>query len=144
MRGTAQPSRAEAMIGSEISAEGPVLDSAARLAQSIQSSAEWQELVQARGAAAEDERFTRMVARRGELAGLQGNARERGELFDNKLLVELMALEAEIRSHELYIRQQEAWRAVTGLLQGVNERISQELGLDFASSAASRVGGCCG
>ncbi len=144
MKGAVQPSELQGVPGSARSSEASVPGSAAGLARSIQASAEWRELVQARVAAAEDERFARMVARRGELAGLQGNARERGQLFDNKLLVELMALESEIRRHELYIRQQEAWRAVTGLLQEVNERISQELGLDFASSAASRVGGCCG
>lgn len=124
--------------------EARVAEAAATLARAIQDSAAWTELQDARKAAAADERFARMIARQADLAGLQGVARERREEFDGKLLVDLIALQDQIRSHELYARQQESWSAVTALLQQVNEAISHELGFDFASNAAYRRGGCCG
>jgi hypothetical protein len=85
-----------------------------------------------------------MVARQRELAGIQNSTRERGQGLDGESLVEFITLREQIQRDELYVRQQETGSAVVRLLQRINEHISQELGLDFASNAALRRGGCCG
>ena len=110
----------------------------------IQQSPEWREVVSAQKAAEADERFARMVARQSELARRQKSTPGREQGLDGKSLVELITLREEIQRHELFVRQQEAGSALVRLLQRVNEKISQELGLDFASNAAPRRGGCCG
>jgi len=124
--------------------ETAVLEAAAVLAQAIQASAEWRELISAQKAAEADDGFARMAARQKELARIQNNSRSSGQGLDGESLVELITLREHIQRHELTIRQQEAGSAVVGLLQRVNEKISQELGLDFASNAAPRRGRCCG
>ena len=121
-----------------------VLEAATTLAQSIQASAEWRELVRAQKAAEADGRFARMVARQSELGRIQNSARGRGQGLDGKSLVEFIALQDQIQHHELYVHQQEAGSAVLRLLQRVNEEISQELGLDFASNAAPAGVGAAG
>ena len=60
------------------------------------------------------------------------------------MLVELIALRDQTQRNELYDHQQEAWNKLVGLLQRINDKMSQELGLDFASNAAPRRGACCG
>ncbi len=119
-------------------------EAAAVLAQSIKSSAEWREWVDAQKAGEADERFARMAARQHALARIQQSGRGDGQGLDGKSLVELIALGEQLRGHELYLRQQQAGNAVVRLLQRINESISVDLGLDFASSAAPRRGGCCG
>lgn len=132
------------MTATAISSEATVLEAAAVLAQAIHASAEWRELIGAQKAAEADGGFTRMVARQSELAGIQNSAKGHGQGLDGKSLVEFITLRDQIQRHELFVRQQEAGSAVLRLLQSVNEKISQELGLDFASNAAPRRGGCCG
>ncbi len=121
-----------------------VFEAATTLADSMQASAVWREFVSAQEAAKADEQFTWMLVRQNELAAMQNRAQGRGEGLDGKSLVELIALRDRIQKHGLYLRQQEAGSAVLALLQRVNEKISEALGLDFASNAAPRRGGCCG
>lgn len=121
-----------------------VLEAALALAQSIQSSAEWHEFIETQKAAETNPQFVRLVARLAELARLQASARSGGQGLDSKSAVELITLREQLQRHELYLRQQEAGSAVLRLLQRVNEKISEELGIDFASNAAPRRGGCCG
>jgi cell fate (sporulation/competence/biofilm development) regulator YlbF (YheA/YmcA/DUF963 family) len=121
-----------------------VLEAADALAQSIKASVEWRELVNAQKAARTDGRFARMVARQSELAQIQKNAQGHGQALDGNSLVEFVALREQIQPHELSVRQQEAWSALVALLQRINEKLSQQLGFDFASNAAPRGGGCCG
>ncbi len=49
-----------------------------------------------------------------------------------------------LQDDEFYLRQQEAWKKVVELLQSINRKISKMLGIDFASDATPRRGGCCG
>ena len=102
------------------------------------------ELLNAQKAAKADGPFTRMVARQSELARIQNRAQGHGQGLDGESLVELITLREQIQRHALHVRQQEAWSAAVALFQRINEKISQELGLDFASNAAPRRGGCCG
>ena len=120
------------------------LEAAAALARAIQSSAEWREVVSAQHAAKGDTRFGKMVARQEELLRNERGRPAGGQGLGAEEVVEMMALRSQIQGHELYIRQQGAWEALVGLLQGVNRVISGDLGMDFASNAAPRRGGCCG
>jgi hypothetical protein len=49
-------------------------------------------------------------------------------------------LKPTVQRHELNVRQQEAWSAVVALLRRINEKISEKLGLEFASNAAPPPG----
>lgn len=71
---------------------------------------------------------------------IQNSAQGCGQVLDDKSLVESITLRDQTQRHELYVRQQEAGSAVVRLLQRVNEKVSQELGLDFASNAVPRRG----
>ncbi len=124
--------------------ETVVFAGAATLAQSIKASPEWRELLSAEEAARADAQFAQMVARQDELTDLQNRARGDGRRLDGKSLVEFITLREQLQHHDLYVRQQEAGDAFVRLLQRVNHKISEELGLDFASNAAPRRGGCCG
>lgn len=119
-------------------------EAAVALVEAIQQTPEWPELLNAQKAAKADGRFARMVARQSELARIQNSGQRRGQGLDGESLVELITLREQIQRHGLHVRQQEAWSAAAALLQRINEKISQELGLDFASNAAPRRGGCCG
>ena len=119
-------------------------EAAVALVEAIQQTPEWPGLLNAQKAAKADGRFARMVARQSELARIQNSGQGRGQRLDDESLVELITLREQIQRHELHVRQQEAWSAAAALLQRINEKISQELGLDFASNAAPRRGGCCG
>jgi cell fate (sporulation/competence/biofilm development) regulator YlbF (YheA/YmcA/DUF963 family) len=143
MKSAAHPNQLPAMTATATS-EAAVLEAATTFAQAIQASAEWRELISAQKAAEADDGFARMVTRQNQLAGIQNRARGQGQGLDGKSLVEFIALRDQIQRHELYVRQQEAGSAVVRLLQRLNEIVSQELGLDFASNAALRRGGCCG
>lgn len=143
MKSTAQPNQLPAMTATATS-EAAVLEAATAFAQSIQGSTEWRELLDAQRTAEADEPFARMVTRQKQLADIQCRARGQGQGLDGKSLVEFIALRDQIQRHELYVRQQEAGSAVVRLLQRLNELISRELGLDFASNAAPRRRGCCG
>ncbi|MCX6903984.1 MAG: YlbF family regulator [Verrucomicrobia bacterium] len=125
------------------SSDSAALKAAAALAECIQASAEWREMVDAQKAAEADGPFVRMVARGRELSGIRNSEQGRGHGLDGKLLVESITLRDQIQRHELYVRQQETGSAVVRLLQRVNEKISQELGLDFACNAAPRRDECC-
>jgi cell fate (sporulation/competence/biofilm development) regulator YlbF (YheA/YmcA/DUF963 family) len=125
-------------------ADAAVLEAAAALAQAIQASAEWQELLNVQEAAQADTQFAHMVARHNELSRLQNSARSGGQGLDGKLLVEFIALRDQVQRHELHVRQQEAGSAVVELLRRINGKISADLGFDFASNASPRRGGCCG
>jgi cell fate (sporulation/competence/biofilm development) regulator YlbF (YheA/YmcA/DUF963 family) len=120
------------------------LEAAAILAGAIQSSAEWHEMISAQQAAKEDTRFAKILARHKELFRAQRNAEAGGQGLGGKELVEMIALQDQIQRHEICVRQQEAGQAVVSLLQRANQVISENLGLDFASNASSRRGGCCG
>ncbi len=121
-----------------------VLEAAAALAQSIQGSPEWREWLDAQKAAETDPQFARLVTRQKELALIQNRARSGGQGLDGKSLVEFISLRDQLGRHELYSRQQQAGSAVVGLLQRVNQTISETLGFDFASNASPPRGGCCG
>ncbi len=121
-----------------------VLEAAGALAQSIKAGVEWRELVNAQKAANSDERLPGMLARHNELGRRQNDAHRQGQGLDGESLVEFIALREQIQRHELYVRQREAWSALVALLQRINEKLSQQLGFDFASNAAPRGGGCCG
>lgn len=121
-----------------------VLQAAVALAQSIQASAEWHELIEAQKAAENDAQFARLVARHNELARIQNRARSGGQGLDGKSLVELLTLQDQLGRHELYLRQQQAGSRLVELLQRVNGIISRALGFDFASNASPPRGGGCG
>jgi len=142
MRLTAQGDPLEAMPAA--ASDAGVVAAAAGLAQAIQASAEWREMLRAQDAAKKDSRFAKLLARHGELSRRQNSAGTGGQGLDGKSLVEFIALRDQIQRHELVVRQQEAGSAVVRLFQTANGKISQELGLDFASNAAPRRGGCCG
>jgi cell fate (sporulation/competence/biofilm development) regulator YlbF (YheA/YmcA/DUF963 family) len=144
MKPSLQHNPQNTMAATEGLPEAVILAGAATLAQSIQASAKWRELLNAQKAGEADGRFAQMAARHSELARLQNTARGRGRGLDGKSLVEFIALQDQIQHCELYVRQQEAGSALVRLLQRINEKISEELGLDFASNAAPRRGGCCG
>lgn len=121
-----------------------VFETAGALARAIQTSAAWREFLNARQAAETDPHFAQMVARQKELSELQNSVHGRGLGLDGKSLVEFIALRDQLQRHELHARLQGTWSAAVALLQRINEKISQELGLDFARHAAPRRGGCCG
>ncbi len=120
------------------------LEAAAVLAEAIQGSAEWREVVNAQHAAEQDARFTKMLARHKELLRAQRNAHAGGQAIGGQAMVEMIALQDKIQRHELLVRQQAAWQALVGFLQRINHVISEDLGLDFAGNAVPRRGGCCG
>lgn len=121
-----------------------VLEAAAVLAGTIQSSEEWHGMISAQQTAKEDANFAKMLARHKELYRAQRNAQAGGQGFGGKELLEMISLQGQIQRHEICVRQQEAGQAVVNLLQRANQVISENLGLDFASNASSRRGGCCG
>jgi hypothetical protein len=49
-------------------------------------------------------------------------------------------LKPTVQRHEINDRQQEGWSAVVALLRRTNEKLSEKLGLDFASNAAPPPG----
>ncbi len=120
------------------------LDAARALTAAIQSTAEWQELVSTNQAIEGDRAFRNMVTRCDELEQAQEAARENGQNFAGKELVELISLRSRIQAHELFVRQQDAVRAVAQLLKQVNRAISEGLGFDFANSVTPRRDRCCG
>lgn len=131
------------------SSETAVLEASAGLAQSIKCSAAWQELASAQKAAQQDASFAHLLKRHRELSAIQNSAQgRRQEELDGKslvtALVELIAVRDQIQSHELNLHQQKAWAALVSLLQRANEKISQQLGFDFAGNATPHRGGCCG
>ena len=124
--------------------DAKVLKAAAALAVAVQSSAEWREMAAARGAMQRDSRFAGLLKRRGELLRAQRRALAGGGGFGGSELVDMIALWREIENHELHVRQQRAWDALLRLLRGINQVISEGLGMDFASNAGARqVGGLC-
>jgi cell fate (sporulation/competence/biofilm development) regulator YlbF (YheA/YmcA/DUF963 family) len=133
-----------AMNPTEAASAHTLEEAAVALAETIQQTPEWRDLLNAQKAAKADGRFTRMVARQSELARIQNSGQGRGQGLDGESLVELITLREQIQRHELHVRQQEAWSAAVALFQRINEKISEELGLDFASNAAPRRDGCCG
>jgi len=144
MKRSVQHNPQDTIAATENHHEAVILASAATLAQSIHGSPEWRELLSARQAAQADAQFARMVTRQDELTHLQNSARGHGQGLDGKSLVEFITLRERLEHHELYARQQEAGSAFVRLLQRVNEKISEGLGLNFASNAAPRRGACCG
>lgn len=127
-----------------VSTENNALEAAKALSDTIQSTPEWSELVDVQQAIDRDREFGKMITRQDELERAQHTARDRGEGFGGKDLVELIALRSRIQGHELAVRQQEASRAVAQLLKQVNRTISEGLGFDFASSVTLRRDRCCG
>jgi cell fate (sporulation/competence/biofilm development) regulator YlbF (YheA/YmcA/DUF963 family) len=120
------------------------MEAAKILSEAIQSSPEWLELVSTRRAIHGDRELGKMITRHNELEGAQEVARQNGQNFAGKELVELIALRSRIQSHEFTAREQEAGRAVAQLLKQVNRSMSESLGFDFASSVAPRRERCCG
>jgi len=127
-----------------VSTENNALEAAKSLSDAIQSTPEWSELVDVQQAIDRDGEFGKMITRQDELERAQQTARDRGEGFGGKDLVELIALRSRIRGHELAVRQHEASRAVAQLLKHVNRTISEGLGFDFTSSVPLRRDRCCG
>jgi cell fate (sporulation/competence/biofilm development) regulator YlbF (YheA/YmcA/DUF963 family) len=126
------------------STENKALEAAKALSDTIQSTPEWSELVDVRHAIDRDREFGKMITRHDELERAQQTARDRGEGFAGKELVELIALRSRIQTHDLTVRQQEASRAVAQLLKQVNRTMSEGLGFDFASNVTPRRDRCCG
>ncbi len=120
------------------------LDAARALTAAIQSTAEWQELVSTNQALEGDRAFRDMLRRCDELEQAQEAARDNGQNFAGKELVELISLRSRIQAHELSVRQQDASRAVAQLLKQVNRAISEGFGFDFAHSVTPRRDRCCG
>ncbi len=116
------------------------LDVAATLALAIQTSAEWRALNRARQAANEDALFVHLIRRHDELTRLQNAARENGGTFQGMPQAELVSVRDQIQRHEIYRDQQVALRAVVELFRQINNRISAELGIDFASNVGPQCG----
>ncbi len=114
------------------------------LAEFIQASPEWLEVVSAQKASKGDERFAEILQRHNELAEIQKLAEGKSPGLDGKTLVELITLRDKLQHHELYLRQQEAWSAFVALLGHINQELSHQLGFDFAATVSPRSGGCCG
>ncbi|ODU25226.1 MAG: hypothetical protein ABS95_00415 [Verrucomicrobia bacterium SCN 57-15] len=123
---------------------GEVLEAAATLAKAIRAAAEWQALERAQAAFQRDAVLQQKLARHDELSKARQLARESGQNWAGREMVELIALQDQIQRHERYVQRQEAGQALVELLQNINQAISDNLGLDFASNAALRRGGCCG
>ncbi len=114
------------------------------LADAIKSSPEWQEWQEATTAFENDATAAEWMRRYHELADRWRQAQAQGRGLLGQEAAELAEIQNRIQRHELFIRQQEAGRALLALFQRTNDLISSHLGLDFAANAASRGGGCCG
>lgn len=109
-------------------------DAAAALARAIREEPRWIEWNAAADASDAEPELVALMVRHRDLA--RGGQAEAGELA---------RLEGQIRRHPVYRRQEEATTAMIGLLREVDVTLSEELGLEFASTAAPRKsGGCCG
>lgn len=113
-----------------------VFETADALARAIRASAAWRDFLNARQAAETDAGLAQMFARQRELSEFQNSVQGRGQGLDGESLVEFIVLRDQLQHHKLTVRQQEAGSAVAQLLQQINEKISGELGFDFASSAS--------
>ena len=87
---------------------------------------------------ASDAELTVMIARYN--ARMEAWDRQGAEETDH----ELVELAEHIQNHRLVREQSKARADITRFLQNVNVMLSEELGMDFASTAAPRRGGCCG
>lgn len=121
-----------------------VITAAEALGRAIRLSPEWRDLEAARAAFEADRELMALVERYRTLSARWRAAKAEGRALSGSEAVELANLQEKIQRHTLSLRQQDAIAALVGLLQQANQVISQELGLDFAASAAPRGGGCCG
>ena len=108
------------------------------LVKAIRCSTAWREVAAAREAMERDVRFAGLLKQREDLLRAQRNALAGGGGFGGKELAEMIILWREIQSHGLHVRQERAWDALLRLFQGINQVISEDLGVDFASIAAVR------
>jgi len=112
-------------------------DAAAALAQAIREEARWIEWNAATETADADPELVALLVRHRDLS-----ARTRAGRVDKD---EMMKVVGQIRRHPAYRRQEDAVEAMVGLLREVNVTLSEQLGVDFASTAApQKSGGCCG
>lgn len=120
------------------------IEAAEILARAIRATPEWKSFENARTSFEHDAELQELVSRYRRLAGLWQTAQQRGQGLMGSAAVELAQVRSQIEAHPVYQQERETAGAVLALLQKLNQRISEELGLDFAANAAPRGGGCCG
>lgn len=120
------------------------IEAAEILARAIRATPEWKSFENARTSFDHDAELQELVSRNRRLAGLWQAAQQRGQGLMGSAAVELAQVRSQIEAHPVYQQERETARAVLASLQKLNQRISEELGLDFAANAAPRGGGCCG
>lgn len=126
---------------------GAAFRAAEQLAEAIRTMPEWEEWESARAAVRTDAGFQSLAAQhRDMVAG--GSSEDGAAEAEVRLRAGLEALRREMEQHPVMLRQQEAVYGLLGLLRGVNQTLSEALGIDFARSAAPREAncssGCCG
>jgi cell fate (sporulation/competence/biofilm development) regulator YlbF (YheA/YmcA/DUF963 family) len=107
------------------------------LANAIRQEPRWVEWNTAMEAAEADPELSTLMAQYKEMSALsragQGNVGEMTKLVDR------------IQRHPAFVRRETAAGGMVGLLREVDVAISQNLGVEFASTAApQKSGGCCG
>jgi len=130
--------------GNWAKADGTLIEAATGLARAIQSAPQWEEFQRARAAFESDPDLAMLLSRLRELSALWRIAKNSGRGLAGTDASDLADLQARLQAHPLFVRQQDAVRALMAMFQQVNQILSAELGLDFAANAAPQGGGCCG
>lgn len=121
-----------------------VAEAAGALARAIHDSAEWRRWTEAGERFDRDPRLRTAQERLAELSRKFQSARSQGKGMFGPDLAELNRLQTEVQSSPQARERDEAAAALVRLLRDTNGLLSEALGVDFATNAAPRSGGCCG
>lgn len=113
------------------------------LAGLIQQNPRWVAWQEAQVALEQDTELVAPFDRYRELSQKAQQARQNGNGLSGPEMLELAEVQEKIQNHERYQQREQAATGMTELLREVNLLVSNELGLNFAATAAPRSG-CCG
>lgn len=121
-----------------------ISSAACLMASAILKEPRWKAWSSAKEAVNGDPELQELLVHYRTLSEKMKKAGRRGEGLDGKDTLELADVTNRIKYHSLHRKEMASLEAMIALLREVNEAISDQLGVDFASNASPPRGSCCG
>ena len=120
------------------------LQAVVALANAIQQSPVWKAFEESNHRFDTDPDLQRLMDHYRELSEKALKARSQGEHLSSFDMADIQKTQEAMKNDEAFMRRQAAYGDLVIAFRAVNQALSEQLGLDFASMAAPPGGSCCG